>query len=367
MSIPLTLLTTIDPVLREVATLGLLLDVPKLVVIQHDLLPAGDGFRRLISDRTGVLETEEVLLDHICFGCAMREDLIPAAIRVAELNRWQAMALVPPVGASSMPMARALANSLEQAQATEHILDLRSIVALVELSNLVEDVSGADLLVDRGIAIGSEDRRSIGEVLCEQVELADLVVAGSGTQVEQAFLDHLRSQDSALFAGSEPPDWSMLFEPRHFSTNLWRTKPQNREPSGMPDREGVWTLDLCSDSPLHPVRALALMQYFTDCGLRSRGRFWLPGRPQLMVEWNGVGEQLSIGGHQHPGGSGWGTRLIVTGMHPTKRRKVVSAFRSALVSDVELLQGMDYWADQDDGFDLWLGERAAQRTHSPDG
>jgi G3E family GTPase len=365
MPLPLTVLDTIDPVLRELATAGLLVDVPQVVIIQHDKNPQDSHFRRRISDYTGVLEDETVSLDGGCAGCLMRDDLLGAAVRVADLGRWDAMALVPKVGTPIVPLAQALAGFADQERSFDEVLDLRSITQLLDLSHFITDLMGKDLLVDRGLALNEHDRRSTNEVLCEQVELADLLVASPGTSVAAALLEQLKATGAAQVDGPHPPDWGLLFERLHCPERLQSLSPQQRMPSFVKEREGVWTIDLRSDSPLHPARILEFMQHLAASRVRLRGRFWLPGRPNVMVEWNGIGGQLSIGPHANPKGFGWGTRIVVTGLAPTSAEDLKTKFGEALVTDSELTQGLDYWANQDDGFDPWLGQRISPYAQHP--
>ncbi len=365
MPLPLTLLTTIDPVLRELATAGLLLDVPNIIIIQQDKGQKPGMWRRRISDYSGVLEDETLRADGGCLGCLMREDLLSTAVRVAELGRWEAMALVPTPGTASVPLAQALAGFAEGDRSFDEILDLRSIAQLTDLSSLLKDLMGEELLVDRGLAINDEDRRAVNEVLCQQIELADLLVAGVGAPVDSVFLDHLRAAGAARILGPHPQDWGVLFERLHSPERLLNLSPHHRMPTSVPDQEGVWTIDLHSDSPMHPERILPFMRYLSESQVRARGRFWLPGRPKVMVEWDGIGGQLSIGAHENPDSAGLGTRIIVTGCSAKLPDELTSQFQRALVSDSELIQGIDYWAIQDDGFDPWLGQRANPYAQHP--
>src|SRR5690606_31914013 len=53
---------------------------------------------------------------------------------------------------------------------------LDAIVTVVDAANLLEDYSSADFLSDRGETRDAEDRRSIVDLMVEQIEFADVVV-----------------------------------------------------------------------------------------------------------------------------------------------------------------------------------------------
>ena len=59
MPLPLTLLSTLDPVLRDTAVFSMLTDSPGMAAVRHemvDIAGKGSGIRRLVLDATGVVE-----------------------------------------------------------------------------------------------------------------------------------------------------------------------------------------------------------------------------------------------------------------------------------------------------------------------
>ena len=77
--IPVVILSTVDPVLREAALLSLLTDLPGTAVLRQDLDPENGTLRRVVSDADGIHEDVTRLLDHACLGCAIREDSTSAS------------------------------------------------------------------------------------------------------------------------------------------------------------------------------------------------------------------------------------------------------------------------------------------------
>ncbi|MFZ5872306.1 MAG: hypothetical protein ACOYXW_17485 [Actinomycetota bacterium] len=77
--LPVTVLASIDPVLRDSTAFTAVADVPGTVVVTHDLAEAdGRGtMRRVVADVTGIVEDVTIPLDHSCLGRALREDVLP--------------------------------------------------------------------------------------------------------------------------------------------------------------------------------------------------------------------------------------------------------------------------------------------------
>ena len=78
--IPVSVLATADPVLRDSALFGLLMDAPGIVAVRHDIY--ADHLRRVVLDATGVIDDVLVPLQHACLSCAVREDAVLDGIRV---------------------------------------------------------------------------------------------------------------------------------------------------------------------------------------------------------------------------------------------------------------------------------------------
>lgn len=75
---------------RRQAVLELLAGCEGAVVLHHDLSRAEDGqVRRGVWDTSGPLGDAQVPLVNDCPCCALREDLLPELLRIAEAGRHQ--------------------------------------------------------------------------------------------------------------------------------------------------------------------------------------------------------------------------------------------------------------------------------------
>ncbi|WP_375425799.1 CobW family GTP-binding protein [uncultured Friedmanniella sp.] len=354
---PVLLLAAVDDVARRSAALGLLLDLPSVVVVTHDLVVGHDGggaVRRTITDRSGVLAEETTPLDHACLACAVREDLLPTLQMLLNLDRWSTVAVSLPLTAAPEPVAYEIGRAIGDGSLQGAVL--ASVVSLVDLATFEADLLGDELLDERGLAFGDYDRRSVGEAVAAQVEFADdVVTVDRASAAAETLLAHLVAPTSRLHVGWDSVAADHLVGVRHDTeTARRRMDPLQVQPSSCRDEHGIWTVELSAHQPLDPGRLLRHVEALGSGRVRARGHFWLASRPDVACVWDGSGGQLAIG-HLGP----WrqrrpGSRIVVTGSDPDDRRRIVDTFSRVLTTAADLSTA---WASQlvDDGFTPWLG------------
>jgi G3E family GTPase len=356
--VPLSVLATIDPVVRDSTIMNLLLDAPGSAVVRHDIVETaegGGGIRRLVLTTDGVVEDVVVPLEHACTSCAVREDAVPT-LRQVVADGCTSVVLALPVSAETLPAARTLSAETRGGGLTR--LRMSAVVTALEGSTFEEDLLGDDLLDERGLALTDDDRRAVGEAVAAQVAHADVVLmAGDVPPRTSDLLEHVRAADAARVDGFGRLDARRLFAHRHDPlTGERRTDPRRVQPAHGPTDHGVWTLDLRSERPFHPER---LLQRIEDLGagrVRGRGVFWVPTRPDSVCVWDGAGGQLSIGGLGTWGADRPRTRLVLTGTGD-ERALLREAFHAALLTQDEWDAGLAPWLGSADVLEPWLGER----------
>lgn len=355
------MVAAVEAVARECATVGLLMDLPDTVVVSYDSrLRLVNGVRRTVTDRTGVVGEEVTALDDgCCLSCAVREDVLAAVAMLVEAGRWQTVVVALPLTAAPEPVAFQLNQAIADQELSGAVLT--SVVAVVDLDTLEDDLLGDDLLAERGLALGGLDRRSVGEAVTSQVEFADVVVAvAPGPPAAEALLGHIVAPTSQWHVGWHQVHAPDLVHRRHDSgTARNRVDPLQALPNGAIDTDDVWTVELTTPQPLHPGRLLHYIEELGGGRIRARSYFWLPTRPGTACVWDGSGGQLSIG-HVGP----WhqrrpGTRLVITGVDHEDRQRIERTFAQVVATDDELTPRLR-WADTEDGFEPWLGQRHYQ-------
>lgn len=363
--VALSTLATTDPVLRDSAIFGLLVDAPGTVALRHDILEADGALRRVVVDSTGVLEDVRIPLDHACLSCTVREDAIPTLRRLAADGRWDGVLLALPVAAEPLAVNRALAHATHAGGSLEG-LRLAATAAVVDVERLERDLLGTDVTAERGIALSEHDYRTVAEVVAAQLEHADVVITtGDDDPTGSGLLERVRASDSrrvdGLFAVSAD-DLAAL------SHDLERSE-RRAHPSGAPGEPGhppvagdrSWTLELRSSLPFHPERLLDRISHLGAGCLRSRGVFWVPNRPDSWCAWDGSGGQLHIG-EVGPRPEGAHTRVVFVGVTVDgaldPRAELRTAFAESLTTSDEMADGGARWLGRTDVLEPWLGARS---------
>lgn len=361
--VPLAVLATIDPLIRDGVIVNLAMDAPGLVALRYDILDDEDGgaLRRVVTDAGGVVEDLRVPLEHACLSCAIREDAVPTLARLAAARRWTALLLALPVSAESLAVTGSLGALTRRGQVL-HGARLASVVCAVELDAAEHDLLGDELLAERGLGLTRDDGRSVAEALAAQLHHADVVVTlGEPAELPVAsdLLDHVRARDGLRLDGLYRLSPELLLDTRHDAELAGRRlDPMTVEPGDGPIGHGVWSLDLRSPRPFHPERLVDGIERLGTGRLLSRGRFWVPTRPDSVCVWEGAGGQLGIGELGRWGRRTPSTRLLFTGTGD-ERPGLLAAFEELLLSPQELARGLAPWHGRVDVLAPWLGDRSS--------
>jgi G3E family GTPase len=346
-------ITGIDPSVMDSAMVSLSWDLPRAVAVRHRIDPHTQVLTRTVSDATGVVEREDIPLEHACVTCAVREDILPTLERLAREGRFETIAACLPVGAEAEHLSAVLTRDPRLAR----LLRLSSVVAALGGEDLVHDLLGDDLLCERDCHTSADDRRGVGEVGCAQVELADSVVlTGSPSDEATDVARALARPGADIVTGAEQLDGAALASATHDdrAASRWRSPLSiGQLPPLGPSR--AWRLDLSAQRAFHPGRLLDQIERLGSGRHRSRGCFWVPTRPHMVAAWAGAGGQLSIGSHSDWGSRTPTTRLIYTGVG-VPPADLVSAFEDLLLSPHEAPNSRVTWQVAQDGLEPWLGD-----------
>lgn len=380
--IPVSVLATTEPVLRDSALFGLLMDAAGLVAVRHDIHE--DHIRRVVQDATGVIEDVLVPLEHACLSCAVREDAVPTIARLARDGRWAHVLLALPVSAEPLPAARALAAETMPGGALTHTRIATSFT-VVDVDTLQQDLFGDDTLVERGLELTSDDERAVGEALAAQIEQADLVVTSTSLSLAEpvgtrpsattsGLLDRLRGAGTRRLDGLHALSVADLASATHSPSRAER----RAHPLGAVTITGArgvpedrsWTLELRSPLPFHPERLLDRIEDLSSGGLRARGVFHVADRPGLACLWDGAGGQLAVADlgpwSEVCAGTTPHTRIVVVGVADDRgagagvvddRQRLREAFQEALCTPDEVAAGVA-WLWREDHLAPWLGARS---------
>lgn len=336
--------------------LSLQLGLSGAVSVRHTIDLDRRLLTRTVGDVTGLLEREEIDLEHACVTCAVREDVVPTLERLGAEGRWGAIVACLPVAAEAVQVCRVISWTPRNAP---HV-GIAAVVAALDGARVADDLLGEDLLDERGLATSEDDRRGVAEVACAMVEYADLVsLTEALSDDDQALLTVLARPQVPLVADPSLIDAAALAAGvhRHEAVETWVAGVRRGELPPLPGSR-VWRLDLRSDRPFHPSRFQDELEVLGGGPRRSRGCFWLPTRPGDICLWDGAGGQVSVGTtHRWARGETPVTRIVVIGIDDDldERAEIEAAFHRCLLTDEELTTRGRIWEESWDGLEPWLG------------
>ncbi len=352
--VPLIVVTGVHAASMAAVTVGLQWDLPRAVVVRHHIDIGAVALIRTVSDAGGVIEEEVVDLDHLCVGCALREDVLPTIERIARQRRWESIVVHLPLSAEARHLCRMIADDRE----LRRLVRVATVVAALRGSSLTEDLLGGASLTDIGAEAVPDDDRGVGEVLAGQLEYADALICVDGAdQTASELLAALGRPGAAIHTGLFGPSAAELLASEHDTdrSEAW-TATVRREPLPPLTGRQVWQLDLVAERPLHPERFMAEIETIGSGRHRSRGCFWLVSRPHEVCAWEGSGGHLSIGVVDSWEDERPFTRLVITGDWSSEQvNQLAVRFHGCLLTDAELAEHGARWRVAEDGFEPWLG------------
>ncbi|PWV57417.1 GTP-binding protein [Nocardiopsis sp. L17-MgMaSL7] len=284
--LPVVVVSGLHRLARRSTVDDLITAVPGSIALHHDMDGIGEGIvLRVTRSRWGVLDRAHLDLDHPCATCALREDLLPVLLDLAE--RGEHSLCVVETWDAVEP------RSVAEAVAAHEDLRLAAVVTAVDAERLLPDLSSVDDLSDRSLTVVSEDRRSVAEVLSHQIEYPTVVTLHG---------EHHRNEARSLVAHLNPaalvvpPGGGLValtegrFLPDAAANRLNPAWAQYWDLSDDRVSTVVWT----RKRPLHPVRLHESLERIVSTGLRGRGRIWLASRPDTLLAWDNYNDSLVL-------------------------------------------------------------------------
>jgi G3E family GTPase len=383
--LPVVVVGGLHAEVRAAAVAHLLRTVPGSVAVHHDLTTAQDGapVRRLTYDAVGELDDTHVPPTGCCGCCTLREDLpgllgeVAAAgrHRLAVVELWES---VEPRGIAEL-IAHAAHAAHEGGQVP---VRLTQVITAVDPALVLACLSNGDDLTEAGLAAAADDRRVVADTFARQVEYAPvLAVAGSphaGAE-DRALLRQIHPTARHVGVGSAALAEAALagFDP------VAAAAAQHPACARLPQEDqeaGVATLVWRRRRPFHPERLDEALEKIACSALRSRGRFWLADRPDLLLSWDAAGGALCVDSfgpwlaalpeaawdmvppeRRVAAALDWdpvhgdrGQHLVFTGPR-VDHSDLTGLLDSCLLTPAEEAAGAAAWRHPATGFDAWLG------------
>ncbi|MCX4764000.1 GTP-binding protein [Streptomyces sp. NBC_01275] len=325
---------------RRATVARLLADVPGSVVLHHDLATAAVGtVVRTISDATGILSAGEAPLVNDCACCALREDLVPELLRLAD-DGLTRLAIVE------------LWDSVEPKAMAEVVvaggLTLTGVVTAVDPALLLPCLGNGDDLAERGLAAAATDQRTVADTFARQLEYAPVLAVVDSEEADdedRELLEQLHptarripvpggrpgnpaGASSSAREGAQPaargaaqeavderaggaggaggagaaegaggarsPLAAAVLAGFDVEAAAAAQHPACALLPAEADAHGVSTLVWHRCRPFHPERLYDALEDLTCAAARSRGRFWLADKPDVLLHWDAAGGALCV-------------------------------------------------------------------------
>ena len=134
---------------------------------------------QLVNDTGSLSKTEEKLVEmsNGCICCTLREDLMLEVEKLAKENRFDYLLIESSGISEPIPVAQTFSFIDETANIDlSRFSYLDTMVTVVDAFNFYKDFGTAEVLTDRNWADDHADKRTIVNLLTDQIEFADVIV-----------------------------------------------------------------------------------------------------------------------------------------------------------------------------------------------
>ncbi len=286
----------------------------RVAVIVNDMSEINIDAQLIKDGGASLSRTEEALVEFSngCICCTLRDDLLAEVRRLAAEGRYDYLLIESTGIGEPMPVAATFAVRDDKGFSLSDVARLDTMVTVVDGLNFLRDFGSPERLADRDMALGPADTRGLVNLLCEQVEFADVIVVSKCDLIEPEQFERIRLVLRALNRDAH------IVESRHGNVPLAQVLDTKRfdyvkaqlAPGWMkelrgehtPETEeyGISSFVYRAQRPFHPQRLAELLLTGIPDVIRGKGFFWLASR----MDW--VGE-LSIvaGATQHEAAGFW--------------------------------------------------------------
>ncbi|MGV3768358.1 MAG: GTP-binding protein [Chitinophagaceae bacterium] len=264
----------------------------------------------LVKNGSTLSKTEEKLVEmsNGCICCTLREDLLREVERLANEDRFDYL-LIESTGISEpLPVAQTFSYKDEQNGIDlSSIAQLDTMVTVVDGFNFIRDYTSQQSLRDRALTDMEDDRRSIVQLLTEQIEFANVIVLNKTDLISEAQSATLHQLLRELNPGAlvVPAEKSRVDLKCILNTGLFDFNNESKRPEWVtemnkvhtPETEeyGISSFVLRSKRPFHPERFWDYVnEHWPENVIRSKGLFWLASRPDEALNWSQAGASLSV-------------------------------------------------------------------------
>jgi G3E family GTPase len=277
----------------------------KVAVIVNDMSEVNIDADLVRDGGANLSRTDEKLVEMTngCICCTLRDDLLKEIRALAESDRFDYL-LIESTGISEpLPVAATFDFRGEAGDSLSDVAVLDTMVTVVDAVNLLRDYSSTDFIRDRGESLGADDKRTMVDLLVEQIEFADVVVLNKVDDASRVQLEAARKIICALNPGADIVETSFSNAPfeRILNTGRFDFEKAQQHPlwfkelygfaSHTPETEqyGVSNFVYRARRPFDPAKFHQFLRETWVGVIRAKGHFWIATRPQWLGELSQAG------------------------------------------------------------------------------
>jgi G3E family GTPase len=277
----------------------------RVAVIVNDMSEVNIDADLIRNGGADLSRTNETLVEMTngCICCTLRDDLLKEVSRLAHDGRFDYLLIESTGIAEPLPVAATFDFRDEDGASLGDVAQLDTMVTVVDAVNLLRDYASHDFLRDRGESLGDDDKRTLVDLLVDQIEFADVIVLNKIDDASPAQREAARQILKALNPGADIIETSFSRVPPEKILNTGRfdfEKAQQhpvwfKEVYGfadhVPETEeyGVTNFVYRARRPFDPQKFHAFIGSSWPGVIRTKGHYWLATRPQWVGELSQAG------------------------------------------------------------------------------
>jgi G3E family GTPase len=266
----------------------------RIAVIVNDM--ASVNIDAELVRRGGLMHQEEkmVELSNGCICCTLREDLLSSITHLVAENRFDHVLIESSGISEPLPVAETFTFKDKATGVTlSDVASLHNLVTVVDAASIFEQLKTLDALADRGWQAGDDDRRTVPQLLVDQLEFADVLVINKADLVSEAQLGavealvkRINPEAELLRTTHSKLEPTVLLAKARFNMQRaeehpdWLKEAREKEHTPETVEYGISSFTFRSRLPFHPERLHAALGGYPRAGalsnlLRLKGFAWL--------------------------------------------------------------------------------------------
>jgi G3E family GTPase len=284
----------------------------RIAVIVNDMSAVNIDGELLRTGGAKLSRTEETLveLSNGCICCTLRGDLIEEVRRLAAGQKFDNLVIEATGISEPLPIAAAFSYQEEDGSSLRDIAYIDSMVTVVDTARVVDDFWSREFLAARESSASSDDKRTIVELLVDQIEFADTIVLNkisSATRQQRlaaySIIRGLNADAELMEANFGRIPLEAIVGVKRFDAEraelhpLWKRELEGFKDHVLETEEyGISSLVYRARRPFDPWRFCEFIASPWNGVLRAKGFFWLATRPRWAGELSHCGALVRTSG-----------------------------------------------------------------------